>query len=590
LTWYADTDGDTYGDPAVTTPACTLPADYVADAEDCDDSDPDTNPGALEYCGGADENCDGATDEDSAADASTWYEDADSDGFGAPDSTRVQCTQPTGYLADATDCLDTDLSVNPDGTEVCDDQLDNDCDGTQNGCVFSSPVLSSSADAIFTGEAANNNAGSAVAAAGDVNGDGIDDVLVGAEFSRGGSSGFKRGRAYLVHGSVSGTRALSTADAIFSGAVNSNYTGNALTGAGDVDGDGYDDMLIGAYGRANSSGASNAGAAHLLFGPQSGSVTLTGVGTTFEGVAATDYAGYSVGRTDLDADGLSDLLIGANRADTGGTDGGAVYVFYGGAQSDFSTTVSLSGAAATLVGAAGDQTGRYLSGSGDVDGDGFGDILAGAHANDSDGTDAGLAYLALGPLSGLVTLSTSATATWTGVSASDYAGWSVAIVGDTNADGYDDALIGANQADSVASNSGAAYLVLGSATPASGSLSGAAARLDGLLVGDKVGQSVAGAGDVNGDGMADLLVGSDLVNASGLRDNGATYLVHGPVSGIVLLSAASATFQGSAIDQSFATSINGAGDVNNDGQADILVGATGYGTGGGAFLFNGIGY
>jgi hypothetical protein len=176
------------------------------------------------------------------------------------------------------------------------------------------------------------------------------------------------------------------------------------------------------------------------------------------------------------------------------------------------------------------------------------------------------------------------------VSASDYAGWSVAIVGDTNADGYDDALIGANQADSVASNSGAAYLVLGSATPASGSLSGAAARLDGLLVGDKVGQSVAGAGDVNGDGMADLLVGSDLVNASGLRDNGATYLVHGPVSGIVLLSAASATFQGSAIDQSFATSINGAGDVNNDGQADILVGATGYGTGGGAFLFNGIGY
>jgi len=128
-TWYADSDGDSYGDAGSTADACEAPSGHVADSTDCDDGDSAINPDATELCDGIDNDCDGMIDEDDAADAATWYADSDGDGYGDPSTTTTACSQPSGYLTDDSDCDDTDGAINPAGSEQC-DGADNDCDGT----------------------------------------------------------------------------------------------------------------------------------------------------------------------------------------------------------------------------------------------------------------------------------------------------------------------------------------------------------------------------------------------------------------------------------------------------------------------------
>ncbi|MBD3297258.1 MAG: hypothetical protein GF341_01270 [candidate division Zixibacteria bacterium] len=182
-TWYADADGDLYGDPAVTLTQCDQPVGYVTDNTDCDDTDPGVNPGAAEVCNAVDDNCDGAVDEgfdqdadgwttcagdcndtdpdvypgavevcngidddcngtidDNATDATTWYEDGDSDGFGNASVMLTQCDQPSGFVTDNTDCDDTDPDVHPGAAEVC-NGLDDNCDGSidEGGICCSCP-------------------------------------------------------------------------------------------------------------------------------------------------------------------------------------------------------------------------------------------------------------------------------------------------------------------------------------------------------------------------------------------------------------------------------------------------------------------
>ena len=127
-TWYADADGDGYGDVSQSAQACDAPTGYVADATDCDDNAVSVNPGASELCNEIDDDCDGDVDEDDAADAATWYADADGDGFGDAASAVQACEAPTDYVADGTDCDDGDDDVNPGATETC-DGVDEDCDG-----------------------------------------------------------------------------------------------------------------------------------------------------------------------------------------------------------------------------------------------------------------------------------------------------------------------------------------------------------------------------------------------------------------------------------------------------------------------------
>jgi large repetitive protein len=131
-TWYADTDGDGYGDAASTTLACAQPTGFLADATDCDDASAISYPGADEWCDTEDNDCDGTIDESDAVDAGTWYADTDADGFGDASSSSVACTQPTGSVADGTDCDDATAAVYPGATEVCSpsgSSIDDDCDG-----------------------------------------------------------------------------------------------------------------------------------------------------------------------------------------------------------------------------------------------------------------------------------------------------------------------------------------------------------------------------------------------------------------------------------------------------------------------------
>ncbi len=125
LTWYQDSDSDSYGNSAVSQQACTQPSGYVSDNTDCDDSDGNVNPGATEVCNEMDDDCDGQVDEGVQT---TFYADTDSDGYGDPSSTTQACSAPSGFVSDNTDCDDTDGNVNPGATEVC-NEMDDDCDG-----------------------------------------------------------------------------------------------------------------------------------------------------------------------------------------------------------------------------------------------------------------------------------------------------------------------------------------------------------------------------------------------------------------------------------------------------------------------------
>ena len=125
--WYADTDGDGYGDADAPLDSCDPPAGHVADDTDCDDRDSGIRPGGIEICDGVDNDCDGRTDEEDATDAPTWFADVDGDGFGDPDNTVQACSVPTGYVDEARDCNDGDFDIHPDAQEVC-DGVDNDCD------------------------------------------------------------------------------------------------------------------------------------------------------------------------------------------------------------------------------------------------------------------------------------------------------------------------------------------------------------------------------------------------------------------------------------------------------------------------------
>ncbi|MBI5787414.1 MAG: FG-GAP repeat protein [Candidatus Schekmanbacteria bacterium] len=327
-------------------------------------------------------------------------------------------------------------------------------------------TLLSEADASFIGEANHDRAGSAISYAGDVNGDGYDDFLIGAWAND--TNGYDAGAAYLILGKPDGwyrRMSLESANASWVGEFPRDEAGKAVAYAGDVNGDGYDDFLIGAPSFTTES-KDFVGKTYLILGRPfdwGWKVKLDQADSSFLGEDNNDSSGQSIGFVgDVNGDGLSDFAIGAWSSDSYQADAGQVYIFFG-RRELWGNDLSLASADASLVGEnEGDSAGWSVSMAGDVNGDGFDDILIGAWRNKFNKKEAGQSYLILGKADGweMRTSLAFADKAFFGKSEGDASGRAVTYVGDVNGDGYDDMLIGAKGEDTRGQDAGESYLLL----------------------------------------------------------------------------------------------------------------------------------
>jgi Na+-transporting NADH:ubiquinone oxidoreductase subunit NqrB len=430
---------------------------------------------------------------------------------------------------------------------------------------------------------AGANYGYSVANAGDVNGDGYDDVIVGA-YLYDTTKSFA-GKAYLYFGSTSG---LSTSASWNSSGDNkiAAFYGWSVASAGDVNMDGYDDVIVGAYGYNTLTPNTDAGKAYLYLGGASGlsdSASWTSSGDD----QAYAFYGYSVASAgDVNGDGYDDVIVGANEYTTANIRAGKAYLYLGGA-------TGLSTSPAWTSSGDDNQTyvyyGRSVASAGDVNGDGFDDVIVGAHRYNASNTDAGKAFLYFGSASGL---STSSSWNSSGDDQSfAYYGNSVASAGDVNGDGYDDAIIGAYCYNTPTPNNcaGKAYLYFGNASGLSTSTAWTSSGED-----DQTdvffGWSIASAGDVNGDGYDDAIIGARSYDTTN-KNASKAYLYLGNTSGLSIN--AMWTSSGDNQDNAyFGWSVASAGDVNADGYDDVIIGAKSFDTvntnAGKAYLYTGI--
>ncbi|MCI0512946.1 T9SS type A sorting domain-containing protein [candidate division KSB1 bacterium] len=433
--------------------------------------------------------------------------------------------------------------------------------------------------ASFIGTHNTERVGYWLSGAGDVNQDGYADFIIANYHSQ--TPGTDAGAVYLILGRASENWrrdvSLTQADARFIGDASYAAFGYNASGGGDVNGDGFDDIVIGAPA-GNSSGGARPGSAYLIFGkknPDWGYNFKPAVSgnVIFDGEYNYDQAGKAVSiNGDINGDGLADILIAAPYYDQRITDGGKIYLILG-KTSGWSSRIKLSSSDASFVSRyRGDNAGYMVAWAGDVNHDGYDDFLIGAVGR-------GNVYLVLGrpnPSWGQNFELSLVNVKFTPESYSDNTGWIVAGVGDVNHDNFDDFIITSTNNSQIGLESGKVYLILGRAVWENPfTLSSADASYLGEATFDNAGWGAAGVGDLNGDNYDDFMIGA-WQNDQSFVDAGKAYIIYGKATGWqkdVRLGTIPDYLLGGATVDYLGFAVAGVGDMNHDGLSDFIVSA-----------------